>query len=66
MTVSDGMRRRRHPDGSRVLVITPSISTSAVPLTVTMMITRNERDRSAAASRKIVCSGERLLRVNSS
>ena len=45
------------------LVITPSMMTSGVPLTVTIRITRSTGGIEPPASRKIVCSGERLLSV---
>src|SRR5262249_29449152 len=52
------------PDVIWWFVITPSISTSGVPLTVTTISTRTSGIDAPPARRKSVCSGERVLRVN--
>jgi hypothetical protein len=48
------------------LVITPSMSTSGVPLTVAMSTTRTSGMFAPPASRKMVCKGEFVLSVKRS
>ncbi len=53
----------RGPGATSLRVVTPSNSTCGVPLTVSTATTRSS-GVCPAATRKTVCSGERLLSVN--